>query len=115
MAAPTITIPILWLEASTMLLIHHPMPMGHQQDDQLVHRSNPLYTLQPLRWAGIRARLFLIYEHTFPTVLQLEQRSRILLCITLPTIARLVTRITMVEISSPRSGRQLPNHKTSAQ
>src|SRR5260370_35784129 len=115
MAGAAIKIPAPKLGVSTMLPIHHPMPMGHPRDAHLAQPSNPLYMLQPLKWAGIQVQLFLTYKHTSPTVLQLEPRLRILPYITLLTIARMVTRITTVEINRLRSGWRLPNQKTSVQ
>src|SRR6266852_5425067 len=96
-----------------MLPTHPPIKMEQQRDVRLVQLSNDLCMVLPLRWAGIRVWSFLTYKHSSPTVHRQEHRR--ILCTIPPTIARLVTRITMVEINRLRSGWRLPNHKTSVQ
>src|SRR5260370_10514376 len=104
MAVPTIKILGLRLGVSTTLQIHHPMLMGPPEDAQPGHPSNLLYMLQLLRWAGIQVLLSLTHKHIFLTGLQLEHRSKTLLYIIPPTIAQMVTQITMVEINRLQSG-----------
>ena len=98
-----------------MLPIHHPMPMGHQRDDPFGSSFKPFVYATAFEMGWYPGTVVPDIRTYFPNGAPAGTQSRTLLYIALPTIARLVTQITMVEIDSPQSGRRLPNHKTSAQ